>query len=406
MNRPSEAGGGRGLAARLGVPAGGNPERLRYAAGVLLELAGIESALEEDGNAPWGLEMHSGFHVETEVLDRVFREVSLEREIESGRTDRHGRFPEEAADWDLSDPWVSRLARQLAEAAGSDRPRGFTVVVSHDIDWVTTLEPASLVKSARSTFLRAGPPWIGLRRSLDPALLQRNFERLLRLEQGRGVQPLVFMLSGPWGLGRFSTRYDCRWGSARRMIACATQAGAAVGLHGSYRAREKGTYRFEAKRLSGVCGRPLWAHRNHYLRFDPRNLWYELERAGIAWDFSVGFPNRIGVRVPVAQPFRAYDWNSEKAGRVVTVPLVFMDSAHHLRDQDETLGSLRRLLQSVQDVAGCVSVLFHPENFAVDERWFDFTARILDLCEALGASFDLNLKIHGDSEMAPKDGGP
>ena len=143
------------LTAELLIPDGQRSDPACYAARLLLDQAGVQAQISVDRavGTEEGLLLPCGVRVSLGQLLEVFSVVSLEREMATGRVDRHGRFDESVISWDYSDPWVSRLALELrrgledAGVVGSLRRRGLQVIITHDVDWVTPTEPASIVKS-------------------------------------------------------------------------------------------------------------------------------------------------------------------------------------------------------------------------------------------------------------------
>jgi len=369
-----------------------NRPRLLYTARLLLREAGAHRLLvREDPSGEAGLRVSGRLLVGEGELLRLFGRVSLLDEIDGGLTDELGRLLPGASTGDPLDPCVSRracdLAKELRESGIStaDRPASLRVFFTHDIDRTTGLEPTAFLKYLAHR--------LGLSPSPFPAPLPAGsrcpflatLEAIMAMEREAGVAPWFFFLSGPYRPTRHGSRYDIRWPSARAMLRAAKAGGGVIGLHGSYAARERGSYAAEAARLRESTGEPAIIHRNHYLRFDPVRLWSHLETAGITHDSSVGYRDRMGFRCGVAGPFRPYDLMAEGESPVVEVPLVYMDRREHLDRPEEALESLRRLLSTAKELGGGTALLFHPENFLSDERWFSFFEKVIRLCRELGA---------------------
>jgi len=380
---------------RTGRPQGRENE-LRYAANLLLELAKVGASrngtrIDMDSE---GLRLGQTVLANRGTLASVFDAVSLRRETISRKFDGHGRFDEAAVSWGCSDPWVSRLAQKLSKdlaAAGEAEMvplRELRVIVTHDVDRVTPSEPASILK-AISRYVGAHPAsWLRFSEVVKPRLFLRNLERMLDLELRYGVRPWFFMLAGHYGFSRYSNRYGIRWRLARETIRLIKEAGGEIGLHGSYHARERDSYRAEASLLTEMTGRPVIAHRNHYLRFDSRKIWSQLERASIRFDFSLGLTTGMGFRVPISGPFHPYDWEAAKTSLVEAVPTIAMDKPWWPDRQEEVLDELKVLLRAAREVGGVVAILTHPEMAAVDRRWFDFMTAVFEFCVELGARLD------------------
>jgi hypothetical protein len=230
---------------------------------------------------------------------------------------------------------------------------------------------------------------------LSPGALVRNVERLLEFESAQGIGAYYFMMSGPYELRRYSSRCDIRWSCSRRFAERIRQAGMTIGLHGSYYARERNTYREEKKRLEEVVGAAVTTHRNHYLRFDTTRVGSQLEEAGIRYDFSVGYASRMGFRAGTAKPYPVFDLLHHRPSTVISVPMLYMDAALEASARAEGLAQFREALQHVKAVNGCVSVLFHPERLLIDRGLWSFFREMIAVCNELGA--DLSGKVPGDA---------
>jgi hypothetical protein len=370
------------------------PERLRYAAQVLLESAGLDLPIELTESADpqtAGIVLGSEALTTQRELEAVFAALGLERELATGRTDRFGRFDESAIAWDTSTPWIDLLAKRLAarlRRAGCpvvEKPRRFRVFITHDVDRTTAVEPSSLLHTLMHTCRLRRDPWLPLRVTLSPGALVANIDRILQCEVANGIRAYYFMLAGPYGLGRYSSRTSIRWPFAKQFVKLVQDAGMTVGLHGSYRARDCGSYGREKERVEQVTGRPVTAHRNHYLRFDPRQLARQMESAGITHEFSLGFATRMGFRAGTATAHPLFDSVGCRTSAVWSVPLLSMDNVLFQLGRERAMLELRGLLQEAKRAGGCVSLLFHPELFIMYEWAMDMFLEIIGVCRELDA---------------------
>ncbi len=380
------------MEAILNIGAPDDEPALAYATRVLLDSLGLDvpvTVATRFGEVPGGLELDGHCVIKEAVLEEMFKALSLERELETGKQDPLGRFEEAAAVWDISRPWIDLRARQLARALGQEpgpaTPDTFQVIISHDIDRTTTCEPACLLKALLHSCGVAPRRGLPLSIALSPRSILATIERLLEFEQKNGIGACYFLMSGPYRMGRFSTRTDIRWEISREIVRRIQAAGMTIGLHGSFAARDRNSYREEKERLEQVVGRPVLCHRNHYLRFDPQQFCHQLEQAGIQYDFSVGFVSWIGFRAGCGRIYRMFDLSQRRESRLREVPLVFMDSALYYSDGEEVLPQLRAALEQVKQVGGCASVLFHPEVFLSNPAAWGFFEQVIETCRELGA---------------------
>jgi hypothetical protein len=368
--------------------------RRAYVAGLLAGAAaeGLErggEALAEAHLSEAGLRVAGRVAVPADELDRLFAAVTLQREVKSGLLDAMGMFDERAAPWDVSKPELDQRAQELARklgdkpthAAGAGRLR---VILSHDVDRTTFCEPTTLLKGAWRS-LRRRCRDASLMAAFSPKALYRVYEWLLARERHYGACAYYFMLAGPYGVRRYSSRCDIRWSASKDLGALIRGAGMRIGLHGSYYARERDSYREERLRVEESLGVPVTCHRNHYLRFDPVRLWRQMEEAGFEADFSVGFNYRLGFRAGCGNVYPGYDFAQNRVSRVCSVPLLFMDGVLAGADRSALLRELRESLEEARRVGGCVSLLFHPELFVVDPGLMDVFEEVMQMCVALGA---------------------
>lgn len=367
---------------------------LEFASSVIADLAAVNR-----GRASWrllpatGLVGPSGVTIPVPDLRRIFDHITLRGELRNGRLDRLGRLDEASSSSDASRPWIDELvAERLGPrvpgespgAGGEAQPR-FKVLFSHDVDRTTGWEPMGLVRSIlRSAGVRPEGA-LPLGAALSRKGLVRNAERLFAYEAENGIRSHVFMLAGPFGLGRYASRTSPSWTTWRQILAAAKSTGMRVGLHASYVARDIGSYGDEKRRIEDAAGTEVTCQRNHYLRYDPNRHWSQLEQAGIQYDFSIGFVNRMGFRTGTAQTHRTYDLRAGRESSVRTVPMVFMDTCLGVEDDSRVLGRLRESLCGVRAAGGCVCLNFHPETFLTRASTWEFFRETVGMCRELGA---------------------
>ncbi len=297
-----------------------------------------------------------------------------------------GAFPDGSS---ASTPWVDYLGDEWRALCGAPPYQraggGFEIIITHDLDHTTSLEPTAIAGSLlRWSGVRAGfaiPLWDALK----PGHLRRAIESILHFEQDQGVRAIYFMLSGPYGLGRYSSRTSCTWRSARAIARLVVGAGMEIGLHGSYGAGERSGYRDERRRLEDQVERSVVHHRNHYLRFDALRVFSQLEDAGILWDHTFGFPARVGFRAGTARPYPGFDLLNKRPSTASVIPMVMMDTAIADRNATDALALVRRTLEEVRRARGCVSVNFHPERLAASRTAMDVFRETVFMARELGA---------------------
>jgi len=160
-------------------------------------------------------------------------------------------------------------------------------------------------------------------------------------------------------------------------------------LHGSYRSTENAQwYRDEVALLTRRLGRPIGS-RQHFLSFDYDTLFTAQEQSGIAYDMSVGFPDRIGPRNGFSFPYFPYSLDRDRPYSVLQINLGLMDvtlrsymglaPARARPVVEEALADLHRK-------RGCISLVWHPIVFggARDPGYDDLYWHIVEHVRATG----------------------
>ena len=307
-----------------------------------------------------GLPFDESVRVPDEQLDEVFGLLTLAHERDA-ELDGHGRPLPPAQ------PPGPRVA-ELAGGLGLERrpfPGGerFLVALTHDVD---LLGGGGVRTAARKL---AG--WVAhrsRRRLLESTTFAADAVR------GRDPDyPLQEMVAAEGARGStcfFLTRqeaaqdgYPERYAPALAEAVERTRAaGIEIGLHASYRARERpGAIADEARPLGEVQGL-----RHHYLRSDPARLAAELREAGLRYDSSIGWPSRPGLRAGTPYPYRLWDADRREPG-AWELPLVLMDATlaeeRYLGlEADAAYEAAVAALEPVAEHGGAVAILWHPPS--------------------------------------------
>jgi hypothetical protein len=296
--------------------------------------------------------------VPEEQLDEVFALLTLAREREA-ELDHHGRPLPPA------EPPGPRVA-EIAASLGLERrafPGGerFLVALTHDVDLLggggfrtagRKLAGAATHRSARR--LREG-----LTFALDAwAFRDPDYplDAMLDAEGGRGSTCFFLVRQEAPQDG-----YPARYRPALKLALERTRAaGLEVGLHASYRAREREGGIAEGAR---ELGEPQGL-RHHYLRSDPPRLAAECRAAGLRYDSSIGWASLPGLRAGTPYPYRL--WNAERRETGAwELPLAVMDATlseeRYLNlGPGEALDAAVAALEPVAEHGGAVAILWHP----------------------------------------------
>jgi peptidoglycan/xylan/chitin deacetylase (PgdA/CDA1 family) len=321
-----------------------------------------------------------GMDVPREELADAFSHLARVEE-RNGARDRHGRFTAAATSLDPLDPPLERLRARLEIEPPRWRGARFAVALTHDVDTPWRWTRAGIRLSA-GRLRRGDVSQLGALarvplhrvRGTDP---NWSFERMLELEGEHGARSTFFVMAGHAhpADGAAPEVYDRL---RARLVETLAEAGAEIGLHGSYTsADDAGRLAAEKETLEGLAG-PLAGHRYHYLRVDPNANLAAVEQAGFGYDSTLGFPDALGFRAGIAHPFRP--WGT----RLVEIPLAAMDAT---LAEDRYLGlsaadaepRLMALLDWAAEHGGGFAILWHNDRFdpPTARGWDRLYARVL-----------------------------
>ncbi|HET8751127.1 MAG TPA: polysaccharide deacetylase family protein [Gaiellaceae bacterium] len=311
------------------------------------------------------------------VAEAFFHLARIE-EIGAPR-DRHGRFFASSSCLDPLDPPLERLRRELGVPSPRYGSARFVVALTHDVDvpWRWTrigmLGAAARVKG-HALAGRAGPA-LHEARGLARVPLHRlrgsdpnwRFAEIVAEEREHEASSTFFVMAGH-GHRADGAAPEAYERLRPRLVETLVEAGAEVGLHGSYLAAEDLDRLATERALLAQLDGPIIGHRYHYLRIDPHRNLVPLQRIGFHYDTSLGFPDAVGFRAGIAHPFRPWDLENDRPADLVEVPLAVMD-ATLAEERYEGLSAaaakprILALLDRAAENGGGFSILWHPERF-------------------------------------------
>jgi len=300
-------------------------------------------------------------------------------EERSAPRDRHGRFFASSSCLDPLDPPLERLRRELGLPMPWYGTARFVVALTHDVDvpWRWTrigVKGAAARLKGHALARRAGPAAHEARalarvpvhklRGSDP---NWRFAEVVAEEREHGGRSTFYVMAGHGHRadGSAPEAYDRL---RPRVVESIVEAGAEVGLHGSYLAAEDLERLARERVVLAQLDGPLLGRRYHYLRVDPHRNLVPLARIGFHYDTSLGFPDALGFRAGIAHPFRPWDFERNAPADLVEVPLAVMDATlAEERYEGLSAAAAKRPIFALLDWAaehgGGFSILWHPERF-------------------------------------------
>jgi hypothetical protein len=298
-----------------------------------------------------GLPFDEGTPATDEHLDEVFGLLTLAHERDTG-LDQHGRpLPP-------SKPPGPRVA-EIAAGLGLERrpyPGGerFLVALTHDVDLLGAGGFTTSLRRLARGRLREGSAY------LVDAIARRDPAFPLQRMGPRSTCFFLVLQEAPQD--GYPERYQP---VLSQSIELAVADGREIGLHASYRAREReGGIADEAAQIPG--NNLLQGLRHHYLRSDPARLAAELRAAGLRYDSSIGWPSRPGLRAGTPYPYRLWDPDRREPG-AWELPLVVMDATlaeqRYLGlDAEAAFDVAVETLEPVAEHGGAAAILWHPPS--------------------------------------------
>ena len=293
--------------------------------------------------------------------------------------DRHGRFFASSSCLDPLDPPLERLRRELGLPAPRYGGAKFAIALTHDVDVPWRWTPIGMRGAAARLkgHALAGrlAPALREARGLARVPLHRirgsdpnwRFSEIAAEERAHGSRSTFFVMAGH-GHRADGAAPESYERLRPRLVETLADAGAEVGLHGSYLAAEDLDRLARERALLAQLDGPLVGHRYHYLRVDPQRNLVPLEGLGFRYDTSLGFPDALGFRAGIAHPFRVWDMARDRPSDLVEVPLAVMD-ATLAEERYEGLSAeaakprVLALLDWAAEHGGGFSILWHPERF-------------------------------------------
>jgi len=159
-----------------------------------------------------------------------------------------------------------------------------------------------------------------------------------------------------------------------------------VGLHGidAWIDSSKGAEEFaEIERLSGESGLGV---RMHWLYFD-RQSPATLEKAGAAYDSTVGYNQTVGFRAGTTQVYKLLGTEG-----LLELPLHIMDTAlfypaHLGLSKPEARSRMRQLVDQAVRLGGCLAINWHDRSTAPERLWGDCYRELVEELRDRGAWF-------------------
>lgn len=231
----------------------------------------------------------------------------------------------------------------------------------------------------------------------------RDLHRAAQLSQahGFGDDAFYFMAAQP---GPFDNDYDLGSRHVNQCIAELRSQGFEIGLHASYGSLEDPErLHAEKARLDAVIGRNDYGGRCHYLRFRVPDTWRHWERAGLAYDSTMGYADHEGFRCGTCHAFRPFDLEQDRTLALWEWPLIVMDTTlfqYRQLTPQQAEARVMGLAARCRDVEGTFTLLWH--NSRLEGEWAEWGNTYLRLLGRLAEVRGGDKRVRGGR---PAEGG-
>jgi hypothetical protein len=347
----------------------------------------------------------AGVELDVDVLGSCFFMLSRYEERVQPARDDHGRFPARASvaqrEGFLGLPVVDAYVELLGAALEHlwprlepRRPRTFGIALTHDVDdplatlgrgpmkLVRQLGADALVRRDPGLMARRVRSWGGLARgshALDP---YNTFDFLMDVSERHGLTSAFNFIAADGTAAPTDPPYTLAHPWIRTLLRRVHRRGHEVGFHagfGTHRDAERTRAEFERLRDTAVregVRQEIWGGRQHYLLWENPATWENWERAGLDYDMTLGYADRVGFRTGTCHPFAAFHLLERRRLRLHERPFQVMDRTLFQYMALSPESALERALPVVEQCrrhGGTFSMLWHNSvlQTAREKRWYE-----------------------------------
>jgi hypothetical protein len=199
----------------------------------------------------------------------------------------------------------------------------------------------------------------------NPNLFLQGIERLLQFNQSQHTNAIWLIgATNQHTFYRKGLRYQSKDSAYVSAISLLKTADLEIGLHSV----SSSPIVEQCDRLSDVLHKQIKYHRSHYLNFNPDTLYNELQHAGIKVDFSKGTSRAITLPPQI-----------QKTKVVADIPTILFDNIFFFESPDLVFDQFKQTLREAQSQQRDVAILFHPENFIINPKLWEYYEEVLKL---------------------------
>ncbi|MGZ6708055.1 MAG: polysaccharide deacetylase family protein [Solirubrobacteraceae bacterium] len=345
-----------------------------------------------------------------DVFGSAFFMLSRYEELAVPERDERGRFAATASvahregflQMPIVDAYVDLLweALQALWPALDRRPRRYRVALTHDVDdplavrgrtageLARQLGADVLVRRDGALLVRRLRSWGGAMRGVHGMDPYNTFDFLMDVSERHGLtSAFYFMAPGRGADGAAALRYSLDDPWIELLLRRIHARGHEIGLHAidldPSRTRSGFAELRRAAERNGIH-QDLWGGRQHFLRWENPSTWATWEQAGLDYDTTLSFADRIGFRAGTCHEYRVFDVLQRRALRLRERPFQAMDRTlfEYMGLGDEPASAaVLNLAARCRRHGGVLSLLWHNDVVATApaRRWYE---RVVDAVSA------------------------
>ena len=341
----------------------------------------------------------TGHRINYDILGLAYWMLSRKEEVGRHDLDEHDRFPATSShafkngylDRPIVDEWLDILA-QVIRCQWKNiklKEHAFSMQVSHDVDIPSAymaMKTSQVFRSMAGSLVKRFDlrdfifvPWIWFRRKreLHSTDIYNSFDWIMDVSESQGLQSTFYFICGRTDPVR-DAAYEPEFPAIRKLMRRIHSRSHLIGLHPSYNTFKKPDgILMEAKKLRKVCSKegiiqPEMGARMHFLRWEHPTTMYELEKAKMAYDNTLGYADMPGFRCGTCYEYPAFDPVKMRILQLRIRPLIAMECTimaqryMGLGTGDEACNKFLKLKGACRAMNGCFSLLWHNSELTGD----------------------------------------
>jgi hypothetical protein len=300
-------------------------------------------------------------------MDNIWDIYTAKSEYDPYYLDQYGRVPSLNAPFDVMEPVVSKYLYQQGFKPSYPNNKEFAVCISHDVDWVFN-QVHSFKHFAKNSFIQS---------------LKLNFKEIKKYSKElKKYIPENYNLNTTLS---FNKKYDFRSSfyflalnendedyrydifDIKDQFNAVFNNECEIGLHGGHTAYfDSDKLKIEKNKLEEASTKQIVGYRNHYLKFDIRKTWKNLEKNNFSYDTTYGFANMVGFRNGMCHPFIPFDLPNNCFHTIKEIPLIAMDMTlfkylFYLNNEN-SIKLISKLVRTIKKYGGVFTLLWHNNN--------------------------------------------